>query len=464
MSVEKNKKNQYYVLSLLSNLGAGLPAKKAEDLQKQLNKIKDALASETVSNFTGKWKVVWGPVLTHSYEWNLSREKRYVTDNAMYVAQSQTDKNQYFVGVAGTNAISTAGWFEQDFNVEKMTAWPPTFLNLPKEPRAGNIALGTEIGLKALWEMKDDKEGQLINFLKNRVLNGSTISVGGHSLGGCLSPVLATALSNVMKHVQPVKQLTFEAYPTAGPTPGDIEFANHIASSLTYYQADYNLNDIVPLAWNFDTAKINALKASYKTFKVGDETINPDQTIIENFLAWAKSLGEKGAYEREPEVAQEHFNVHTWRNGSASKATQEDVDDFVTVTVFYPIGKNLKTLNNGKKLGYTARANFARFFLEMGAQHVPVYGAHFNLAPAVVNELQKLFFHPTDKTDIKWLKFQALKELSKLTTKAANWIKPSDEQLVQTDYAHSEQFQIDEEQLEGLFGEGELLLPWQNML
>lgn len=453
---DSTETGKFYVLNLLSNLSSNYPAESEQALQEQANKIDKALKSDAISKYTGKWEVVWGPVLTCTKETN-DFGSFHVADNTMYVTKSLETPDQYFIGVAGTNGISFADWFVQDFNVKKMKSWPASFLGITGDNQ-GNISEGTFIGVEALWKMKDPNSGSLIDFLRNEVAENSTISVGGHSLGGCLSPVLATAISDVLK---PTKSVKIEAYPTAGPTPGDETFATHMANALDYYQADYNSNDLVPLAWCFDKSEMRALKENYAKWDVGGETINPNQAILKNFLDWAQSLGKGNGYVRSPEPKPANFRVNHWDNGPVEIPKAVDlVDKFSGLLegVY-----NLDKLNNKQEVTDQDRENFARFFLEMGAQHVSVYAPQFNVPKEVSKAIGEYFKKYDPKTEegsdkLIWIAYQMQKELNELAKRAAEWLYPSEEIHSEFEVTSKRELQQSHEDLEVLFGENGILM------
>ncbi|NEO43521.1 MAG: lipase family protein [Moorea sp. SIO4A3] len=73
----------------------------------------------------------------------------------------------------------------------------------------------------------------------------------GHSLGGALSPTLALAALDQKSEWSGGKEFTISVYPSAGPTPGNEDFATYYDSRLGENTTRiWNNIDIVPHAWN----------------------------------------------------------------------------------------------------------------------------------------------------------------------------------------------------------------------
>lgn len=452
-----------FVMNMLANLSSSYPAKDVAALEKQMDKVQKCLGFLTPSGKKG-WKVVWGPALVSSKETPpYTFNPKHVTDNAMYVAQSQDDTTQYFVGIAGTNAISNNGWFAQDFVVKETVNWPPSFLGLPAQS-AGYISKGASVGLQNHWlKMTDKKHGTLVNYFAKEVANDSNVTVSGHSLGGCLSPVIATALADAMAAQVPAKKLNITACPTAGPTPGDVDFANHLTSKISY-DAMFNQHDMVPLAWNFDAEMVKGLLDSFATFKVAGVDIDSSQQIITSFLKWAKDLGATHPYVREPQVSMHEYNVNTWPNGNASDATSGMVDLFVKyVLKSSKVKANLLKLNKDQALTDAILANFARFLIEVGSQHVSAYWHHMQI-PTTLRAKIKAEFYAVGGDEIMklWLLQEAKELFATLTGLAAEAIDASYDSETLIPEAEAKEVEPSTQELDTLFGDGGITLPWFN--
>jgi hypothetical protein len=206
---------------------------------------KTMLADTKVQHLIGDWTLVWGPVV---YANNTSGPT-VVADNTMACYYSPTH-NMYVVAVSGTNPVSPLDWFGQDFNVHTQVPWTTA-----GGTGSGKISAGTNDGLQTILQMRN-AEGQtmleaLSSYMTPRLTTGATIAVGGHSLGGALSPCLALYMyENAAKLGLSGKLSVFA---TAGPTPGDGQWASNyealISAGSLDYSSLYNTLDVVPLAW-----------------------------------------------------------------------------------------------------------------------------------------------------------------------------------------------------------------------
>lgn len=440
-----------YALSMLSNLNSNYPAKTQNHLYDQAKKVQEVFDNQTFRNFAGTWEVVWGPGLFNEEVIPSKNDNpRWVSHNAMYMAKN-IDADEYFIGVAGTNGISALDWFKEDFDVSTMVAWPPKYLASGIPSTQAKISEGTNLGLNILWKMKGsyEKEATLIDYIReiltNPELNDCTISVGGHSLGGCLAPVLGTAIVDALEYgdsknkTELLKKVSVVAYPTAGPTPGNQAFANHIGNSVDYY-AIINQNDVVPLAWDFKG--LRELKGAYNNVVFGGVKLTPNIGIVRNFLRWAQSLPGTNSYARNPEqsrASKKTFEVKEWRQAVYTVFDKDKPDDTKqAITKFSGIflnprfSINIKELK-GKYEGHP-RLQLAAFFLQLGAQHVAAYSSDQKVPNSsgliIPKEVAKLmsdqYFDLNSLKNWKealWVLAQLVDELVELTGKAAKWVK-----------------------------------------
>lgn len=456
---------QMYVLNLISNLNSNYAVEKkhGKKLQDNINRIKDVLAHQDVQASLGKWEVVWGPALQNStvkrtYKARFRKEEtitRSLTDNAMYVAR-KAGTGEYFIGISGTNGISMVGWFDQDFDVEKTVSWPPKFIESEKTStcKGARISKGAMKGLKALWNMESTSEGSgsLIDFLlKEMDGKAASLSVGGHSLGGCLTPVLATAIGDRFKKedgANPGKgkyrKVQISAYPTAGPTPGNAAFASHMIGVLAKYHATYNGNDLVPLSWDFDG--LGELKENYSKWKFGKQLIKPEVPLNKHFLYWAANFAKKNHYTHKPSGKQQKYVEDVWFNDGVLNIKDEAGKDKtkVAIVVFAEslrlreLPKQLKRIYDpDNPLSFTVDPYpLARFLLQVGLQHVPVYSrpsskeghVPWQIDEPLLKQIKRFFQLPEEsskksaKRTTHWKIAQGYVMFLKLTTKAADWL------------------------------------------
>lgn len=272
------------------SLGAGI-----DSLQKLgMKRMKGALADTTITKAIGNYgtQPAWGPYIKGSYPGSIA----VLTDNLLYAVKQETAPNEvtYIVGVSGTNMISYYGWFDEDFNVQGHQPWIDTH-----NTQHGSISDGSANGLSILLSLKDDAGNNILTFLQNEMSDASTtykIACVGHSLGGALSPILALH----MKERITASNVTVEAWPYAGPTPGDTDFATYLASTLDAYHPINNSLDVVPHAWEMDS--LNRLCDIYvhlsdtcKTWawsKKKEYAIEAG-TITSGLVSWARGQSKK---------------------------------------------------------------------------------------------------------------------------------------------------------------------------
>lgn len=262
------------VLGMLANVNYDLITTSEAALNANTLKINDALKSSAdLRSYIGNdWQVVWGPVTSNSLKKKttgaVSALDSFVTDNTMYLAKGTnlaTGKPMYVAATSGTNIVSEKGWKLEDFDVLKEADW--------EVPNSGKISEGSMIGLTILNSMKDTKTGQtLLQFLGSQPdINTTEVAFTGHSLGGALSPLMALKCiewKEKMGYTTPVS-----AYPVAGPTSGDRQFASYAAQKFgDNYHSVINNYDIVPNSWQKDMfARIPAMYVSSPPFNPGGQ-------------------------------------------------------------------------------------------------------------------------------------------------------------------------------------------------
>lgn len=260
------------VFAFLADVNYNLVTSSEADLVKNTLKIDDALQNNAaIRNYVGTdWRVVWGPAIANSpRKSGTSVVDSFVTDNTMYAVRGTnlaTGKPMYVVGVAGTNIVSRKGWRQEDFNVFTLKDWGM--------PNSGRISAGSNVGLTILNTMKDAATGQtLLEFFGTQPdISTADIAFTGHSLGGALSPLIALKCIE-WKEQHGFTNLTVGAYPIAGPSPGDSQFAAYAAQKFgNNYYSVINNYDIVPNSWQKDMfARIPTLYAASPPFNPGGQ-------------------------------------------------------------------------------------------------------------------------------------------------------------------------------------------------
>ena len=183
-----------------------------------------------------EWHLVWGPVDT---------VYSVYFDNLMYVVQYK-DENVYAVVIRGTVlafGLSTFVDLFEDLDVSFLYPWTYPIIE------GASVSGGTLTGLDVLISMTDRTGQTLVQFFRNH--HNSIILVTGHSLGGCLTTVLAPWLRYQFA-LKEIDQLLVVAYTFAAPTAGNQQFADWYDQSfgkvMTYRY--FNTIDAIPMAWN----------------------------------------------------------------------------------------------------------------------------------------------------------------------------------------------------------------------
>src|SRR5262249_21292014 len=140
------------------------------------------------------------------------------------------------------------------------------------------ISLGTFIGLRALQTLKPGPTlpgagATVRDFLATQVGAPIEINLGGHSLGGALSPTLALWLAARRSDWDPAGHASLSVLPSAGPTAGNQEFADYsdgkIGPRVTRL---HNPFDIAPDAWA--VADLQAIPTLYAPEIQPDDVVN----------------------------------------------------------------------------------------------------------------------------------------------------------------------------------------------
>jgi hypothetical protein len=212
--------------------------------------ITKTFANSAVQGLIGEWELVWGPAVHQA-------PGSTVADNAMYVARNKTPRTEFVVAISGTNPISKYGWIHEDILINPMQDWPYA-TGLSPQPRISN---GTKTGLDVLLNtLKSSLNQSLTDYLGEQVKSAGSqalsVTVTGHSLGGALSPATALALKNMQGETSgwnPDSSADIAVEPTAGPTPGNKDWADYYDKKLGgSTDRLWNKIDIVPHAWQLD--------------------------------------------------------------------------------------------------------------------------------------------------------------------------------------------------------------------
>lgn len=321
-------------------------------------RISSATTNQYIRPVIGNEQLVWGPVLVvHDQGDNF-----FASKNLMYCVKStQSGKTEYNIGIAGTNEISEFDWLMEDFDVK----------NQVSGPLGGKIAAGTAVGISNLQRMTSNGES-LISFLNKELAKGAAeINVCGHSLGGALTQVYSALLKSQLS-----ANAKINAWVYAGPTAGDLQFANTM-DQLQSYQAYNNTLDVVPHAWQKD--RLNKCCDIYSLIRTCDSKIGKVSTIdgfITYLLAQSANLGYT--------MPKNEFSF-TGDVSNMSKGACDTLQDIVDV-FWYGGSTNdlygyLYDINSTCSAGSTlTQDEFYRFFYymaQMADQHTTAYFKNF---------------------------------------------------------------------------------------
>jgi len=242
------------------------------------------------------------------------------------------------------------------------------------------MSYGTCQGLKTLWELGTGDNNTILDYVtKNHdaIKEGGGIVVSGHSLGGALSPVVALALSQASG----ISDISIQAMPTAGPTPGNEKLASLLSQNLNQYNAIYNSIDVVPHAWEMEQ-----LTQVPELYAADDINKDGDNAIIKNLFTVVTAQASGKCYQRLPDIdSHANFTVKTFTNQFINGEHHSVIDDIFKMVSDLAEGKIkvsgelLDLLNNLRKIaGGTGEllfnfTGFKDFFTQLLSQHTTAY-------------------------------------------------------------------------------------------
>jgi|HubBroStandDraft_1064217.scaffolds.fasta_scaffold00564_4 hypothetical protein len=259
-----NLQKKTFALSMLAGTGQALSGPQAQ-LQAAYNEaLATDLSAQTHKPGFGTCSIDWGGCIfqhpgASAGEDGESKKSDYI-DNAMVVFKgSENGETVYVVAIAGTNPHSDYDIMSEDLDVGTHVQWPggrPTTW----------ISRGTDTGLHNLLNMPYSSDrptlAAYLQALPGRA--ASTLIFAGHSLGGALAPTLALRLFGPGGQLAISDWKRVLVFPTAGPSPGNQEFADLFAQSFPPIAAGTeggfswntlvkNTLDVVPHAFQADT-------------------------------------------------------------------------------------------------------------------------------------------------------------------------------------------------------------------
>ena len=363
--------------------------------------INDTLNDATTQQYMGNdWQILWGPIVFS----NNPGANSVIADNTMALFYSP-NQNMYVIAIAGTNIDSAYGWLQEDFNVTQTVTWSSVMgsgFNIPSAYSGAAISEGSNLGLQALLAMQSGSNGliaALTNSL-NALPSGSKaqLYVTGHSLGGALSPVMALYLHDLQQQSNNWNAngciTTIHAMPSAGPTPGEANFAAYYSylcgqtpaanQAGISYTSVYNTLDVVPHAWQKEDI------AQIPTIYEGSGQIqppllaNPKETIMGSLSVGLFLRGCNTSYT----FLGKKIPKNTYTQVSASPAVRSSFTGVFNTTVDTTITSKTTGLSlilpSGLGDYATYFVNFVRFLAQAGWQHTVAYSGSKDATTNVV--------------------------------------------------------------------------------
>lgn len=373
MTPTYSKEQQIYSLSFSTNSASGLSWQQSDcksgflAMQAYVTKVAQDVLAQTTT-LIGDWSAVWGPIV---FSENPTSNAVHA-DNTMGLYYNKLN-NLFVIAIAGTNPISTFGWFTQDFSVNTLVSWE----SISGVSNSGSIANGTSIGLHILLDMQDTNGNTLIETLsqyivKNKIPAGAEIAVTGHSLGGALSPTLALYLSDTKSNWDPSDKLSISTYPTAGPTPGDKDFATYyeqqIKANKIAYNSKYNNIDVVPHAWQ--STDLETIPSFYDNDIKPSSTDSPNQSILGSLVTLAAFIAMADKIVVVPHKnPYQQIQPSTALTGAFDHMTDLKIQAAIALIRAVDLPKNLKNLY------LPVISQFARFVGQAATQHTTAYNS-----------------------------------------------------------------------------------------
>ncbi|KPI29823.1 lipase class 3 [Actinobacteria bacterium OV450] len=163
--------------------------------------------------------------------------------NLAYVAKNTDGSNSFAVVIRGT--IGNVTDLLEDLDVGTVVPFNLVGMPSPVTVSKGAMKAFTEVVTTSTAGVTLD---QALRTVLGQALPNPTVYVTGHSLGGCIATMVAPYLQTL---TWPDVKPNFELHTFAAPTAGEADFAAYV-DSLDWQanERHYNINDLVPQAWN----------------------------------------------------------------------------------------------------------------------------------------------------------------------------------------------------------------------
>ncbi|WP_406179467.1 lipase family protein [Streptomyces sp. NBC_01006] len=163
--------------------------------------------------------------------------------NMAYLAKNTDSSNSFAVVIRGTVGSETD--LLEDLDVGTVVPFNLVGMPSPVPVSKGAMKAFTEV---VTMSTAGVTLAQALTTALGQAQPNPTVYVTGHSLGGCIATMVAPYLQSL---TWPNGRPNFELHTFAAPTAGGEEFAAYV-DSLEWQASErhYNMNDLVPQAWN----------------------------------------------------------------------------------------------------------------------------------------------------------------------------------------------------------------------
>lgn len=186
------------------------------------------------------------PSTTPPSGWSLTFAPQFQNQNYAVILQNDSDETQLAVVILGTHDLAQIA---EDFGIGS----PGPFVNASNQQiiSGAQIANGASSALSNVLQLEDNNGQTFESVLSSYDWSTYSVLITGHSLGGTIASLLAPWLASLILDQAPLTQplpSQIQAVTFAAFAAGNQEFASYLNSS-SQYQANVNVNDIVPYVW-----------------------------------------------------------------------------------------------------------------------------------------------------------------------------------------------------------------------
>ena len=181
------------------------------------------------------------PPSTPPSGWNLVFAPAFQKNNYAVVLQSSADSSQLAIVIQGTrDAAQTI----EDMEINNPVVYPII-------PNA-SIANGASDAFNNVLSLTVQGQSQTFqNFITSTDWSSTSVLITGHSLGGTIASIMAPWVASLILNtgtVAPPLPASIQAVTFAAFAAGNQAFVDYLNSS-PQYQANINVNDVVPNVW-----------------------------------------------------------------------------------------------------------------------------------------------------------------------------------------------------------------------